>query len=335
MLRRPRSYRLFRGRFVTDHGRDWLRAALAACWLFGPRYLLLRASCARAPRRRIRAAEQRWARAAARALGLRIEIDGLEHIEPGQRYVVIALHESFADALALTELPLPLTAVVREELADAPLLGARLRAGRHLLIAPERPLPSARTLLADARMAVAEGDSVLVFPQGSILGLEVAFQPGAFALARRLDRPVLPVVITGGHRVWEHPFAGVLRFGQRISVRILSPVPAVDAVRHRHAIERAMKTAAGAPEMAPARRFDPVLDGYWDGYRYDVDPAYPDIAQAVAAHREAMAHATAHVPAIGRADDPTAAAAVAQPTPGGAMRRTPRRLPVRRSRATR
>ena len=41
---------------------------------------------------------------------------------------------------------------------------------------------------------------------------------GAFALARHLGAPLLPVVLTGGHRVWEHPFAPTLRYGQPIAV---------------------------------------------------------------------------------------------------------------------
>ena len=188
---------------------------MAALILLGPARLVLllasllpvrgqahvrgRASC--------RATERWWATAGRHALlSLRIDISGLEHIEPGERYVVASLHEGFADGLALLHLPLSLTAVARDELATFPFLGPQLARGRHLLLRPERPLQSARTLHREARAAIEDGDSILLFPQGSILGIELAFQPGAFHLARRLGRPLLPVVVTGGHRVWEHPF---------------------------------------------------------------------------------------------------------------------------------
>ena len=35
----------------------------------------------------------------------------------------------------------------------------------------------------------------------------------------------------------------------------------------------------------PPRHFDPGRDGYWDGYRYEIDATYADLAQRVANHR--------------------------------------------------
>lgn len=34
----------------------------------------------------------------------------------------------------------------------------------------------------------------------------------------------------------------------------------------------------------PPRHFDPNRDGYWDAYRYAIDPAYPVLAHHVATH---------------------------------------------------
>jgi len=49
--------------------------------------------------------------------------------------------------------------------------------------------------------SLASSDCLVAFAEGSILGVEVAFQPGAFRIARCFD---LPVVITGSHRDEEH-----------------------------------------------------------------------------------------------------------------------------------
>ena len=285
---------LLGGYLAVESSRAWLRAWLAVLILLGPAMLVLRLAAAlpdRGPARirgraACRAAERFWGRLAARLIGLRVRVNGLEHIDPRQRYVVASLHEGFADGLALLHLPLSLTAVVRDELVAFPVLGGQVARGRHLVIRPERPVATTRTLRRDARLAVEAGESVLFFPQGSVLGIETAFQPGAFTLARRLGRPLLPVVVTGGHRVWEHPFAPTLRPDQAVSVEVLPPVPAEEAVRKRVAIERRMKQVALA-SPTPPRRFDPDRDGYWDGYRYEIDPAFPALAARVAAHRAA------------------------------------------------
>ena len=180
----PRT--LLGGYLAVGSTREWLRAWAAVLILLGPAQLVLRLAAllpergpARIRRRAAcRAAERWWARLAARLIGLRIAISGLEHIDPDERYVVASLHEGFADGLALLQLPLSLTAVARDELATFPQLGGQLARGRHLLIRPERPIPAARTLHRDARAAIEAGDSLLFFPQGSILGIELAFQSG-------------------------------------------------------------------------------------------------------------------------------------------------------------
>ena len=276
------------GWLAVGSKRDWLRAWAAAFILLGPARLALRLAALLRSRTAYRATERRAARLAARLLGLRVTIDGLEHIDPDERYVVASLHEGFADGLALLQLPLSLSAVARDELATFPLLGGLLARGRHLLIRPERPIATTRTLERDARAALEAGDGLLFFPQGSILGIELAFQPGAFHLARRLGRPLLPVVVTGGHRVWEHPFSATLRFGQSMSIVVLPPVPPHEAVPQRAAIERRMKELA-LVSATPPRRFDPDRDGYWDDYRYEIDPAFPDLAERVAGHRREAA----------------------------------------------
>lgn len=287
---RGASFRLLGGQIAVNSFSEWLRAWAAVITLFGPGRLVLRLASilldakligGRAGLRRV---ERLWARLASRLLGLRIHVEGAEHIDPKERYVVVSLHEGFADALALYRLPLSLTAVARDELAEFPFLGDHLRRGRHIFVRPERPMEATRTLFRDARAAVESGDSILIFPQGSILGVELAFQAGAFCLARRLGRPVLPVVVTGGHRVWEHPFSPTLRIKQAMSVKVLPPVSPEDAVRQGGDIERHMKQIALA-SGTPPRRFDPSRDGYWDGYRYEVDPAFPELARRVARHR--------------------------------------------------
>src|SRR5919106_3173952 len=125
---------------------------------------------------------------------------------------------------------------------------------------------------------------MVVFPQGSVLGIEIGFRTGAIRLARALGIPVLPVVISGTHRVWEHPLSRRLRFGQRVSVTVLDPI-AVGAIgRHEleHValrLEAAMKAVALEPDRAAPRRYDPQRDGVWEDYTFVVDPAFAEVAR--------------------------------------------------------
>ncbi len=200
------------------------------------------------------------------------------------------LHEGLADVLAVLQLPLRLRFVVRDEFVDWPLLGGYLKDSRQIAIRPEDGTRAYRTMLRAAREVFAEGESLVVFPQGSILGIETAFLPGAFAVARAFQRPILPIVLTGSHRVWEQTYNPRIRRGERMSVRVLPPIAEsevcardVDALRLD--VQQRLKAAALDGVMAPPRRFIPARDGYWDGYAYEIDPAFPDLAADIAARR--------------------------------------------------
>ena len=75
-----------------------------------------------------------------------------------------------------------------------------------------------------------------------------------------------------------------------MSVTVLPPVPPEEVVSQRLATERCLKELALA-SATPPRHFDPRRDGYWDDYRYEIDPAFPDLARQIANHRRATARA--------------------------------------------
>jgi 1-acyl-sn-glycerol-3-phosphate acyltransferase len=234
--------------------------------------------------------ERLWARLSVRLLGITMQVSGLENFDRDGSYVVVPLHEGFADAVALFHLPLGLRFVTREELAGWKVLGSYLEASGQIAVDPEKPVSAYRKLLEGAQGVFAEGDSLVVFAQGTILGIESAFSEGAFRLAERENRPLLPVVLTGSHRVWDHPFSPRVRFGQTIRMEVLPPIEPEDARSSFASLPDRMRRAAlaGSP---PARRFVPERDGWWDDYRYEIDPAFPELAERVRRHRAAGAEA--------------------------------------------
>lgn len=231
-----------------------------------------------------------WAKRLAATLRLRIDLEGLEQIDPGEQYVVVPLHEGFADVLALLQLPLRLRFVVRDELATWPLLGGYLRDTEQIAVRPEDGARAFRQIARAAPAIFERGESLVIFPQGAILGIEIRFSRGPFKLAAQLNRPLLPIALTGGHRVWEHPYTPRLRRGQRVSLRVLAPIPATEVQRGgaeqiRHELQQRLKAEALDGSMAPPRRFVPDRDGYWDDYAYAIDPAFPGLAAEIATHR--------------------------------------------------
>jgi 1-acyl-sn-glycerol-3-phosphate acyltransferase len=264
--------------------RLWARAILHGTRLFGPSYRRLMRAAGSGDRSRLHAQERAWCAEAASAIDLTVDVSGLDRIDPTQRYIVAPLHEGFLDLVALQHLPLDMAYTATDELFSWQFLGPYLEASRQTSISPINGAAAYRSLLGASDEADAHDESLVVFPQGSVLGIEVAFHRGAFRLAERSGLPLLPVVLTGAATVWDYPFSTTLRFGGTIRLEVLPPMPSDEAVAAADTIEREMKERALLADPGP-RRFDPARDGWWDGYRYEIDPSFPEVLEAVAQHR--------------------------------------------------
>lgn len=104
----PIRYTLAGGCIGVTNVRSYLRTLVETAFWLGaaplPARLLWRIGAHCASNR----VQGWWALGVARALSLRIDWQGLEQIDRGEAYVITPLHEGFADALALLQLPLPL-----------------------------------------------------------------------------------------------------------------------------------------------------------------------------------------------------------------------------------
>ena len=274
-------------RVEAANAASWLRLTTAGAVLFGPARMALIRAARTGDRSRLHRMERTWARAASRALGLRVSTNGLDNVDPAEQYLVAPLHESFVDVLCVLGLPLDLAFAARDELFEWPTLGPYLSASGQANIPTNQGPAAYRAIRRGAEKAFEAGESFVVFPQGTILGIETAFRPGAFRVAEQLGRPVLPIAISGTHRVWEHPFGPTVRTGVHINIDVLEPVAPGDIVEETRRLEREVKRRALESSTAP-RHFDPDRDGWWDGYPYEIDPDFPELAERVARHRAGL-----------------------------------------------
>lgn len=197
-----------------------------------------------------------------------VRIEGRERIRPDATYVMIANHQSFADILVLFRLFAHFKWVSKIEIFRIPFIGWNMVLNRYVPLRRGDRQSVARML--DAALArLAEGSSVMIFPEGtrSADGRLKPFKPGAFLLAKRARVPILPIVIEGTARAL--PRRGfVLQGRHEIRVRVLEPVPydafadlSVEALTARmHALYRAVlgeepaaAPGGGAAGLEPAR----------------------------------------------------------------------------------
>jgi len=128
----------------------------------------------------------------------KMKISGLENIDKKKTYVIVANHQSLADIIVLYQIRSQFKWVAKESLFGIPVLGWCMSLAKHIKL--ERgDFSSIKKIYREAAEWLRAGMSVLFFPEGtrSETGEVGEFQNGAFKLAIKEKRPILPIMING------------------------------------------------------------------------------------------------------------------------------------------
>jgi 1-acyl-sn-glycerol-3-phosphate acyltransferases len=132
-----------------------------------------------------------------KACGAKVNITGLENLDPNRSYVFISNHRSYLDTAALfCYAGKRIGLVAKKELLKAPVLGQGM--GFVNIIAIDRTNPErAKQSMDRARNVMERGYSFGVFAEGTraMPGELLPFKKGAFHLALQTDAPIVPVAI--------------------------------------------------------------------------------------------------------------------------------------------
>jgi 1-acyl-sn-glycerol-3-phosphate acyltransferase len=158
-----------------------------------------------APPKRVHIAYTGFARLCLRVGATRLEVNGLDRLEPGQPYLVVSNHESNWDlpALAAGLSQLILRYVAKKQVMRIPIFGQALRLTGNVRVVRTQ---TARDIerIKKGMVRRAREVSVMFFAEGrrSRDGALQPFKKGAFATAIGFGLPVLPVAIAGTRPIW-------------------------------------------------------------------------------------------------------------------------------------
>ncbi|HEV2595119.1 MAG TPA: lysophospholipid acyltransferase family protein [Sphingomicrobium sp.] len=153
-------------------------------------------------------------------LDIRVRVEGRV---PKGPHLIAVKHQSMLETLEMVRLTHLPVIVIKRELADIPLFGWMTR--RYGVIPVERSAgaKALRKLVEEGRRSVAEGRSVIIYPEGTRVpvGRAPALKSGFSALYRALGLPVVPVAVDSG-QLWGRGF--IHRSGT-VTLRIGETIP--------------------------------------------------------------------------------------------------------------
>lgn len=140
-----------------------------------------------------------WSRTVLRWSGVRVVLHGAEHLRPGERYIYAANHASMFDIpVILATIPDNVRIMYKKELERVPFFGWSLALSPFVAIDRGKKRQAA-AVLDEVTATLREGSSVLIFPEGtrSPDGTVQEFRRGAFSLAIKSGRAIVPVAMSG------------------------------------------------------------------------------------------------------------------------------------------
>lgn len=156
-------------------------------------------------------------------MGIRWRAEGLEHL-PATPVLIAAKHLSAMDTVVPNLLVQDPAWVLKQELMAMPVFGWYCRRAGMIPIDRDGHMSALKAMVKAAREALAEGRSVVIFPEGTRQepGAPPDYKAGVAALYTQLGVPCVPVALDTS-RVW--PAHGTAYQPGTATFRFLEPIP--------------------------------------------------------------------------------------------------------------
>jgi len=155
--------------------------------------------------------------------GVEVALTGLERLAGGP-VLIAAKHQSSLETFVLAHRLPGARFVLKREILLVPLIGWYVAALEPIAVDRGAGAKALRTMVARARKAAAEGQDIVIFPEGTRTrpGQQAPYHPGVAALYGELGLPVVPVALDTGH-VW--PRRSPVKRPGRATIAFLEPIP--------------------------------------------------------------------------------------------------------------
>jgi 1-acyl-sn-glycerol-3-phosphate acyltransferase len=160
----------------------------------------------------------------------RLREEGLEHIPRTGPAIVACNHLSYLDPLtnasAVMHAGRRPRFLAKSELFHIPVVGLAFRGAKQIPV--QRGSGDATTALLAAQRALAEGEVVVIYPEGTVTTradhLPMRAKSGVVRLSLASGVPITPLASWGSQVVWQKSGKGSLKLGRPVWTRVGPPI---------------------------------------------------------------------------------------------------------------
>ncbi len=166
---------------------------------------------------------QIWAKSVLLIIGKKFRLTGLNNIEKGSKYILLANHSSLFDIVAIMSIYPGITWFGHERLLKIPLFGKLLKLNGY--IAFREPNYSNTKSMIKQLVMSARDHTVAIFPEGTrtLDGRINEFYRGFIYLLRNTDADILPVTLNGFYEL-KPKNRSYINFAARLEIIIHKPI---------------------------------------------------------------------------------------------------------------
>ncbi len=169
---------------------------------------------------------RRWAERFVNVPPIDLTVEGLDNIDPSEQYIVVSNHLSNLDIpVAVHALqPIKTRFISKAEVARIPIFGLAAQHAGVVMVDRDTVRSNHEALNTAIRQSMDEGNSILVFAEGtrSRSGEMGKFHRGAARIALATGKDILPIVIHGTREL--NPPGSPVIYPGEVTVRVLPPI---------------------------------------------------------------------------------------------------------------
>lgn len=154
-----------------------------------------------------------------------VNIIDRQKMDMKKSYVIVSNHQSQLDILLAYRLFFPFRWISKAEVFYLPFIGWNMVLNGHVKL-KRGDKESVRKMIAQCEHLLKNNISIMIFPEGtrSETGMVKPFKPGAFILAKKMKKPILPLVMNNTKDALpKHSL--MLRGRHQMEVKVMDEIP--------------------------------------------------------------------------------------------------------------